>query len=47
MTNRIGVGVDVHELAGIVVTTVEGSVESFKITTPFDLEMAQSFMNRK
>jgi 2-C-methyl-D-erythritol 4-phosphate cytidylyltransferase len=35
------------ELAGIVVTTVEGSVESFKITTPFDLEMAQSFMNRK
>jgi 2-C-methyl-D-erythritol 4-phosphate cytidylyltransferase len=35
------------ELAGIVVTTVEGSVESFKITTPFDLEMAQSFMSRK
>jgi 2-C-methyl-D-erythritol 4-phosphate cytidylyltransferase len=35
------------ELAGIVVTTVEGSVESFKVTTPFDLEMAQSFMNRK
>ena len=35
------------ELAGIVVTTVEGSVESFKITTPFDLEMATNFMNRK
>lgn len=31
------------ELAGIVVTTVEGSVESFKITTVFDLEMAQRF----
>ena len=31
------------ELAGIVVSTVEGSVESFKITTAFDLEMAKSF----
>ncbi len=31
------------ELAGIVVTTVAGSMESFKITTAFDLEMAQNF----
>lgn len=35
------------ELAGILVTTVDGAVESFKITTPFDLEMANNFMNRK
>jgi len=26
---------------------VAGSVESFKVTTPFDLEMATNFMNRK
>jgi len=35
------------ELAGINVSTVAGAVESFKITTPFDLEMATNFMNRK
>ena len=35
------------ELAGIPVVTVAGAVESFKITTPFDLEMATNFMNRK
>lgn len=35
------------EIAGIDVSTIHGSVESFKITTPFDLEMATSFMNRK
>ena len=35
------------ELAGINVSTVAGSVESFKVTTPFDLEMATNFMNRK
>jgi len=35
------------ELAGISVTTVEGSVESFKITTAFDLELAIDFFNRK
>ena len=35
------------ELAGINVSTVVGAVESFKITTPFDLEMATNFMNRK
>jgi 2-C-methyl-D-erythritol 4-phosphate cytidylyltransferase len=35
------------EIAGINVSTVAGSVESFKITTPFDLEMATNFMNRK
>ncbi|MFM1986016.1 MAG: hypothetical protein RIS18_233 [Actinomycetota bacterium] len=35
------------EMAGINVSTVEGSVESFKVTTPFDLEMATNFMNRK
>jgi 2-C-methyl-D-erythritol 4-phosphate cytidylyltransferase len=35
------------EIAGIDVSTINGSVESFKITTPFDLEMANSFMNRK
>jgi 2-C-methyl-D-erythritol 4-phosphate cytidylyltransferase len=34
------------ELAGIVVSTVEGSVESFKITTAFDLEMAKSFYEK-
>jgi 2-C-methyl-D-erythritol 4-phosphate cytidylyltransferase len=35
------------EIAGINVSTVAGSVESFKVTTPFDLEMATNFMNRK
>lgn len=35
------------ELAGIAVATVAGSMESFKITTPFDLDMAKDFMNRK
>lgn len=34
------------ELAGIVVSTVEGSVESFKITTAFDLEVAKSFYEK-
>jgi len=35
------------ELAGIEVSTVEGSVESFKITTQFDLENAINFFNKK
>jgi 2-C-methyl-D-erythritol 4-phosphate cytidylyltransferase len=35
------------EIAGINVSTVAGSVESFKVTIPFDLEMATNFMNRK
>ena len=35
------------EISGVTVTTVEGSAEALKVTTPFDLTVAESVLQRR